>query len=251
MSPEPLVNVTGVFKNFGPQEVLRGVDLRVEHGELLAVLGRSGSGKSTLMNLIGGLERPDRGEVIVDGTRLDRMGESRLARFRRRRIAFIFQSFNLLPHLTAIENVTLAARMNRTGGRRSAEKLLERLGVAGVMTKRPGQLSGGEQQRVAIARAAVARPKLLLADEPTGSLDSASAIAVVELLKMLHEDGMTVITVTHASDVAASASRVVTISDGLITDDVASVDTGEALKAVDQGAIQADRQTQTMTEGDA
>lgn len=216
-----LVRVRGVSKSFGPQQVLRDIDFDVSPGEFLAVLGRSGSGKSTLMNLVGGLERPDVGEVHVDGSRVDRMGESRLARFRRRRVAFVFQSFNLLPHLTAIENVTLAARLNRTGGRRAAEALLDRLGVADVMGKRPGQLSGGEQQRVAIARAAVANPKLLLADEPTGSLDSASASSVIDLLKMLHEEGMTVVTVTHASDVAASATRVVTISDGMIAIDPA------------------------------
>lgn len=216
MNGTELVRVAGASKSFGPQVVLSDVDLVVHQGEFVAILGRSGSGKSTLINLIGGLERPDAGEIHVDGSRVDRMSESRLARFRRRRIAFVFQSFNLLPHLTALENVTLAARLNRTGGRRAAEALLEQLGVAHVMGKRPGQLSGGEQQRVAIARAAVARPKLLLADEPTGSLDSASARAVIELLTMVHDEEMTIVTVTHAADVAESASRVVTISDGVI-----------------------------------
>lgn len=219
MNRTELVRVAGASKSFGPQVVLDDVDLVVHQGEFVAILGRSGSGKSTLINLIGGLERPDAGEIHVDGARVDRMSESRLARFRRRRIAFVFQSFNLLPHLTAIENVTLAARLNRTGGRRAAEALLEQLGVAHVMGKRPGQLSGGEQQRVAIARAAVARPKLLLADEPTGSLDSASAKAVIELLTMVHDGEMTIVTVTHAADVARSASRVVTISDGVVAHD--------------------------------
>lgn len=219
MNNTELVRVVGVSKSFGPQVVLNEVDLTVHQGEFVAILGRSGSGKSTLISLIGGLEHPDAGEIYVDGFRVDRMGESRLARFRRRRIAFVFQSFNLLPHLTAVENVTLASRLNRTGGRRAAEALLEQLGVAHVMGKRPGQLSGGEQQRVAIARAAVARPKLLLADEPTGSLDSTSAKTVIDLLRMVHDREVTIITVTHASDVAESASRVVTISDGKITTD--------------------------------
>lgn len=227
MNQIELVRVAGASKSFGPQQVLRDVDLTVEAGEFVAILGRSGSGKSTLINLIGGLERPDSGEVYVDGARVDKMSETRLARFRRRRIAFVFQSFNLLPHLTALENVTLAARLNRTGGRKAAEALLEQLGVANVMGKRPGQLSGGEQQRVAIARAAVARPRLLLADEPTGSLDSTSAAAVIELLKMVHDAEMTIVTVTHAADVAASASRVVTISDGIVAHDEELGDHGE------------------------
>lgn len=218
-SSQQIIEISHARKSFGPQEVLHDVNLTVLEGEFVAILGRSGSGKSTLINLIGGLERPDSGAIYVDGARIDRMSESKLARFRRRRIAFVFQSFNLLPHLTALENVMLAARLNRTGGRRTAEAILDQLGVSGVMRKRPAQLSGGEQQRVAIARAAVARPRILLADEPTGSLDSTSASAVIDLLRKVHENEMTILTVTHASDVAASASRVVRISDGAIIED--------------------------------
>jgi len=199
-------------------EALKGVTLQVEPGEFVAVMGASGSGKSTLLHAMAGLTRLDAGAVIVDGQDLSRLSDSKLTRFRRRRIGLVFQAFNLIPSLTAEENITLPIVSD---GRSESEVkprldlLLDRLGIAGRRGHRPDALSGGEQQRVAIARALITNPALVLADEPTGSLDSVTGQLICELLRSLCvEQGHTIVVVTHEPAVAAWASRVVVLRDG-------------------------------------
>ncbi|MGF1429392.1 ABC transporter ATP-binding protein [Kitasatospora sp. LaBMicrA B282] len=199
------------------------VDLAVETGEALAVTGPSGSGKSTLLNLIAGLDRPSSGSVTVAGERIDRLSERALARFRRDRIGMIFQFFNLLDDLTVTDNVLLPAQLVGRAGRQAtarAAELLETLGIAKHARAYPGRLSGGERQRVAVARALINRPDLLLADEPTGALDSASGAEVRELLTELHRSGQTVLLVTHDTALAeACAGRRLHLVDGRVAAD--------------------------------
>jgi putative ABC transport system ATP-binding protein len=199
------------------------LSLDVAEGEALAVVGPSGSGKSTLLNLVAGLDRPTAGTVTVDGRRVDRLGEAALARFRRERIGFVFQFFNLLDDLTVADNVRLPAQLAGTPRRKAADRaaeLLESLGVAGHAGAYPGRLSGGERQRVAVARALVNRPALLLADEPTGALDTASGADVRELLAEVHRGGQTIVLVTHDMALARSlATRTVRLVDGAIAAD--------------------------------
>jgi ABC-type lipoprotein export system ATPase subunit len=221
MSPDrPVLRARGLAKEVGSgrarRQVLDGVDLDVAAGEMVAVLGRSGSGKSTLLNLLGGLDRPDRGRIAVAGEEITRAGERALDRVRLRRIGFVFQSFQLIEELTGEENVLLAARLPGapSGGRRRAAALIARLGVAGVAAHRPHELSGGEQQRFAIARALVNDPALVLADEATGNLDDASAAAVIATLGELAEEGRAVVLVTHEAGSAAAADRVLHLVDG-------------------------------------
>jgi putative ABC transport system ATP-binding protein len=218
-----LVRVTDVTKVYqgGITGALNGVSLSVEQGEFTAVMGPSGSGKSTLLNLIAGLDRPTSGSVLVRGIELGRLGETGLARFRRDHVGFVFQFFHLLPNLTALENVLIPAQLK---GRESAEargrKLLETLGIPEVADRYPAKLSGGQQQRVAIARALINNPTLLLADEPTGALDTHSGDQVMDLLAQLHRDGQTILLVTHDAKLATRhASRVVSVMDGKIVDD--------------------------------
>nr|WP_223244558.1 ABC transporter ATP-binding protein [Streptomyces sp. CBMA156] len=206
---------------------MAGLDLEVGAGEALAVLGRSGSGKSTLLNLIAGLDRPSEGEVEVDGVPVHRLGEAGLAEYRRRRIGMVFQFFNLLEDLNVADNVMLPAQlagMRREQARARAEELLERLGVAGHARAFPGRLSGGERQRVAVARALMNRPPLLLADEPTGALDTASAADVRDLLRGLNAEGQTILLVTHDTALAeACADRTIELLDGRLVRDTAAV----------------------------
>jgi ABC-type lipoprotein export system ATPase subunit len=201
-------------------EVLRGVSLGVTRGEILALQGASGAGKSTLLHLLGGLDSPDRGTVILDGRAIERGGDNELCRLRNRTIGFIFQAYHLLPELDAVENVALAARMARTGAGqadRAARDLLGRVGLGDRLRHRPGELSGGEQQRVAIARSLVNDPRLILADEPTGNLDSRTGEAIMRLLCDLRaERDATLILATHDARVAAVAGRVVQLVDGRI-----------------------------------
>jgi putative ABC transport system ATP-binding protein len=218
-----LVRVTDVTKVYqgGITGALNGVSLSVEQGEFTAVMGPSGSGKSTLLNLIAGLDRPTSGSVLVRGIELGRLGETGLARFRRDHVGFVFQFFHLLPNLTALENVLIPAQLK---GRESADargrKLLETLGIPEVADRYPAKLSGGQQQRVAIARALINNPTLLLADEPTGALDTHSGDQVMDLLAQLHRDGQTILLVTHDAKLATRhASRVVSVMDGKIVDD--------------------------------
>ena len=218
--PEELVVARGLVKIHGrgraARRVLDGVDLDLRPGELVALVGPSGSGKSTLLHLIGGLDRPDGGQLTVAGVRLESARERALADLRRRHIGFVFQFFHLIPELTGQENVELAARMtSRNGvGRRRAQRLIEDLGLAQLSGSRPHELSGGEQQRFAVARALVNDPSLILADEPTGNLDTEAGAHVLALLRRLATDGRTVLLVTHDRDATADADRVLTLRDG-------------------------------------
>jgi len=217
-----LVRLTDVSKLYqgGVTGALNGVSLTVEQGEFTAVMGPSGSGKSTLLNLIAGLDRPSSGSVIVAGTDLGSLGEGGLARFRRDRIGFVFQFFHLLPNLTALENVLIPAQLKGDSATERALTLLQRLGITDVANRYPARLSGGQQQRVAIARALINNPMLLLADEPTGALDTHSGDQVMELLGQLHSDGQTILLVTHDAKLATRhAARVISVVDGKIVDD--------------------------------
>ncbi|GAA4615359.1 ABC transporter ATP-binding protein [Actinoallomurus liliacearum] len=221
----PIIEIRDVSKRYeAGRPALDGVTLEVGAGEALAVLGRSGSGKSTLLNLIAGLDRPSEGAVTVDGRRVDGLSEAASARYRRDRIGMIFQFFNLLDDLTVEGNVLLPAQLAGTARERArarAAELLEQLGIARHARAYPGRLSGGERQRVAVARALMNRPPLLLADEPTGALDSASAANVRELLVELNRDGQTIVLVTHDTALAAScATRTIGLVDGRIARDV-------------------------------
>ena len=199
---------------------LSEIEFSVPTGEFTALVGPSGSGKSTLLNLIGGLDRPSGGEIRVGGLALDGASEQELVRYRRERVGFIFQSFNLLPTLSAVENVEaplMLAEISRSARRERAAALLESVGLGARMLHRPNELSGGEKQRVAIARALANRPSLLLADEPTGNLDSKTGGAVLDLLcGLLKAQGLTMIMVTHDPEVAARANRIIHLRDGAI-----------------------------------
>jgi putative ABC transport system ATP-binding protein len=201
---------------------LRGVDLAIARGEFVAIMGPSGCGKSTLLNLLAGLDRPTAGEVWLDGERIDQLSETELARLRRRHIGFVFQFFNLMPTLSAVENVELPLLLvgrRRRDARRSANELLSELGIGDKSAAAPVQLSGGQQQRVALARALANTPDVVLGDEPTGNLDSAAARDVLGLLRGARDRGQTVLLVTHDARVAAAADRVITLRDGLVSDE--------------------------------
>jgi len=213
--------LTRVYQ-LGPQEIyaLRGIDLIVEHGEYVAIMGPSGSGKSTLMNIIGCLDRPTAGKYILDGTAVETMGDDQLAAVRNKKIGFVFQTFNLLARTTALQNVELPlvyARIPRVERQRQAEDALTAVGLGDRMNHQPNELSGGQRQRVAIARALVNRPSLLLADEPTGNLDSQTGREILDLFRELHRTGNSIIMVTHEDDVAREAKRVIHIRDGKIS----------------------------------
>jgi putative ABC transport system ATP-binding protein len=221
-----LIELNGVSKIYNGERghaALDSVSLDFRAGEVTAVMGPSGSGKSTLLNVIGGLDRPTNGTVLVDGADLGRLSEAGLARFRRTRIGIIFQFFNLLNNLTALDNVMIPAQlagMKPSQTRRRALELLERLGIASLRDQYPARLSGGERQRVAIARALINNPVLLLADEPTGALDSQSGDQVMAILSDLNRSGQTLVLVTHDERLARSAAtRVVRLIDGAILDD--------------------------------
>lgn len=215
-----VIELKGVAKRYDSADApaLGPLDLSVAQGEALAVTGPSGSGKSTLLNLVAGLDKPTEGTVTVDGQRIDQLGEHALARFRRERIGMVFQFFNLLDDLTVLDNIQLPAQLNgvpRRTVRDRATELMEVLGIQKHARAHPGRLSGGERQRVAVARALVNRPALLLADEPTGALDSASGQDVRDLLVELHQSGQTIVLVTHDPALAeACASRTVHLVDG-------------------------------------
>jgi putative ABC transport system ATP-binding protein len=222
---EPIIRIREASKTYeGAQSALADLDLDVRAGEALAVLGPSGSGKSTLLNLVAGLDRPTSGNVTVDGIRVDALSEAALAKYRRERIGMVFQFFHLLDDLTVEDNVLLPAQLaglERKQARSRAAELLSRLGVDRHARAFPGRLSGGERQRVAVARALMNRPALLLADEPTGALDSASAAEVRDLLVELNTDGQTILLVTHDTLLAeACATRTIELVDGRIHRDV-------------------------------
>ncbi|MBV2153366.1 ABC transporter ATP-binding protein [Kitasatospora sp. SUK 42] len=215
-----VVELSGVHKEFGDAKALDGVDLRIRAGEAVAVMGPSGCGKSTLLNMVAGLDRPTSGTVRVQGQDLGQLNESGLALFRRRHVGMIFQFFNLIDDLPALDNVALAAQLTGTSAkqaRRRALELLDELGVAHRKDVYPATLSGGERQRVAVARALMNRPALLLADEPTGALDSRSGEQVMDLLIDLNQIGQTLLIVTHDPNLATRcASRLVEVADGRV-----------------------------------
>ena len=201
---------------------VRGVSLDVDDGDYLAVVGPSGCGKSTLLNLLGGIDRPSGGSVAIGGERVDRMRDADATRFRLLRVGFVFQRFYLMPALTALENVELPlaeAKVTRRERVARAHELLAYVGLAARLDHRPAQLSGGEQQRVAIARALANRPRLLLADEPTGELDAHTGAEMIALLGRVNADGTTIVVVTHDEDLARAAKRVVHMRDGVVVDD--------------------------------
>jgi putative ABC transport system ATP-binding protein len=214
-------NVSKVYRNNGRQvHALRGVDLSVFPGELVAVMGPSGSGKSTLLHILGGLESPTSGEVILAGQRIDQMSEGNRAVLRRKQVGFVFQAFNLIGNLTVRDNVELPALVAGTTVKQAAKHrqgLLSDLGVSDKAGNVPAQLSGGEKQRVALARALINQPAILLADEPTGNLDSKNALEVLRLLRHAHQNGQTILIVTHDPNVASIAQRVIFMRDGQIS----------------------------------
>jgi putative ABC transport system ATP-binding protein len=223
----PVIRTANLTKDYrlGIETVhaLRTVDLIVERNEYVAVMGPSGSGKSTLMNLIGCLDTPTAGEYWLAGERVSGLDDDALARIRNRYIGFVFQTFNLLPRATALHNVELPLIYGGLGSRerrRRAEEMMARVGLADRMDHRPSELSGGQRQRVAVARALVNAPSLLLADEPTGNLDSHTSAEIMALFGELHAQGQTIMIVTHERDIAAHAHRVVTLRDGIIETDV-------------------------------
>jgi putative ABC transport system ATP-binding protein len=223
-----VLDLRRVTKSYGEGahtvEVLRGIDLRVERGEFVAVVGPSGSGKSTLLNVLGCLDRPTTGNYFFEGDDAAQLDDLRLSRLRNGRIGFVFQSFMLVPHLSVRENVELPmmyARTGRTQRRVRCAHLIEQVGLSHRATHKPNQLSGGECQRVAIARALANDPAMLLADEPTGNLDSKTSASILKLIGDLHQSGRTVVMITHAPEIAAQAPRRVAIRDGVIHEDTA------------------------------
>ena len=223
----PVIDIHGAKKIYktGTNEVaaLKGIDLTVRQGELVAIMGSSGSGKSTLMNILGCLDVPTEGTYTLDGTRVEGLTRNQLADIRNQKLGFVFQGFNLLARTTALDNVELPLLYDRTGTKKNTKELatraLERVGLGDRLDHQPSELSGGQQQRVAIARALVTQPRLLLADEPTGNLDSRTSVEVMALFQELNAQGITILIVTHEPDVAHYATRIVEVRDGRIRRD--------------------------------
>jgi len=223
----PLIETRDLWKTYvmGDEEIhaLKGVSIAIERGEYVAIMGPSGSGKSTLMNLIGCLDTPSKGTYLLNGKEVSQMNDNELARIRNEEIGFVFQTFNLLPRATALHNVELPlvyAGMGKTARLVQAKAAIEKVELTHRMTHKPNELSGGQRQRVAIARALVNNPSILLADEPTGNLDSKTGVEIMALFARLHEAGNTIIVVTHEADIAAYAHRVIAIRDGQVERDV-------------------------------
>ena len=219
MNKQILLNATGLYKSYGTGDgetiALKGVDLQIYQGELLVILGSSGSGKSTLLNMIGGMAKPTRGEIWVDGENICQYSDRKMTAYRRDKVGFVFQSFNLIQELTAGENVALTA--DKQGGPNVVQDMLELVGLAHKIDKYPSQLSGGEQQRVSIARALAKKSTFLLCDEPTGALDFETGKQVlVELEALAREYGRTVVMVTHTKEIGNMADRVIRMQNGLI-----------------------------------
>jgi putative ABC transport system ATP-binding protein len=220
---DTVIDVIDVKKSYyrGDMEIpiLKGIDLTISRGEFLAIMGPSGSGKSTLMNMIGCLDRPTQGRIIVQGKDIHKISDNELAHLRGQEIGFVFQTFNLIPRMTAIQNVELPTYANKKKGSHyhiRAKELLEQVGLEDRMDHKATELSGGQCQRVAIARALINNPKLILADEPTGNLDSKTSVEIMRLFSTLHARGRTIVMITHDPDIAQYADRVVLVKDGLI-----------------------------------
>jgi putative ABC transport system ATP-binding protein len=215
-----MIELKDVTRKYGDLAVLKEVSFRVEQGEWVTVTGPSGSGKTTLLNLVSGLDRPSKGEILVDGKDVSALPEKEACRFRLDHVGFIFQKYHLVRYLSAMENVMLAQHFHSVHDEIQAREMLEKVGLADRVHHRPGQLSGGEQQRVCIARALINEPSLILADEPTGNLDRANSVKLLEILKTLHEaGGFTIIMVTHDPLVERWAQRVLTLEDGRLVGD--------------------------------
>lgn len=213
----PFIEVKSISKEYDTAHALRGVDVTVDKGQWLNIVGPSGSGKSTLLNIIGGLDNPTGGEVIINSTNINGLTDDEMARFRREKIGFIFQQSHLIPYLNAVENVMLAQYFHSMADEKETSEALTRVGLGHRLNHRPSQLSGGEQQRVCIARALINSPELLLADEPTGNLDRENTKVILELLKKLHsEEHFTIILVTHDPFVSQWGQRILTMEDGKI-----------------------------------
>ena len=222
----PLIDITNIKRNFelGSETifVLKGIDLQINKGEYVALMGPSGSGKSTLMNLLGCLDTPTSGTYILNGKDVSQMKDDELAEIRNKEIGFVFQTFNLLPRTTALDNVALPmiyAGYSKSERNERATEVLKQVNLADRMDHQPNQLSGGQRQRVAVARALVNKPSIILADEPTGNLDSKTSVEIMKLFGDIHASGNTVILVTHEEEIAAYANRVIRLRDGLIESD--------------------------------
>ena len=223
----PVLELREVVKSYAgspPIQALRGVDLSVDRGELVAVVGPSGSGKSTMLNMMGALDRPTTGQVLVEGRSLSELSDRRVSSLRGRRIGFVFQQFHLIGGLSAVENVAtglLYQGVSKRKRRQRAIDLLHTVGLGERLQNKPNQLSGGERQRVAIARALLGDPAIVLADEPTGNLDSKTSVEIVQLLHDLHDQGSRIVLITHDRDLAAELPRTVSLLDGLVSSDTA------------------------------
>lgn len=221
-----LKEITKTYMDGGETQALKGISFSITKGEFVAIMGPSGSGKSTLMHIIGALDIPTSGTYVLDGEKVSTLSDDRLANIRNRKIGFVFQSFNLLPRMSILKNVALPLAYNNDKARYvKASLLLERVGLKDQAYKRPNELSGGQRQRVAIARALITNPSIILADEPTGNLDTATGDAIMHLFQEINEQGNTIIMVTHEHDIAAHAKRVITLRDGFVSEDITQTPT--------------------------
>lgn len=214
-----MIKLVDIFKGYGGTEVLKGINLNIKNGEFVSIMGPSGSGKSTLLNIIGAMDNPDRGKVVIDEVDISNFNEEELTDFRKKNIGFIFQFFNLFNNLTVYENVLIPLLIGGVDREKEIKEILSMLGIGDKLNKFAHQLSGGEQQRVAIARAIIKQPKIILADEPTGSLDTANGEKILNILKEFnHQYNITIVMVTHNQEIAKYTDRIIHIRDGIISD---------------------------------
>jgi putative ABC transport system ATP-binding protein len=241
----PLIKITNIKRDFPLGNeivyVLKGIDIQINKGEYVALMGPSGSGKSTLMNLLGCLDTPTSGSYILNGKDVSQMKDDELAEIRNKEIGFVFQTFNLLPRTTALDNVALPmiyAGYSKAERKARAEKVLEQVGLADRMDHQPNQLSGGQRQRVAVARALVNKPSIILADEPTGNLDSKTSVEIMNLFDEIHANGNTVILVTHEEEIAKHAHRIIRLRDGLVESDTPNKQCTDSKFQMEKGGVQ-------------